>query len=164
MSRSQVSSGVLCGAIALLTACAQRPAAPVPTPPQQVDTGSRFHLRTPLTFPAGSSELLFQNEQLVPVGKLSKDMPFCKLVPESGAARTIPPGNFTVGSVNYDEQEIGTTTGLVKVTRIALSSDPKRPGYTLSCGWPQGAPAGAFVTTQQIYNAIGGQFSMDLLR
>jgi hypothetical protein len=164
MKRNRISSAMLCGSIALLAACQQRPAAPVPAPPQQVETGSRFHLRTPLTFPAGSSELLFQNEQLVPAGKLSRDMPFCKLVPESGAPRTIPAGNFTVGSVSYDEREIGTTTALVKVTRIALATAPKQPGYALSCGWPEGAPVQGFVTTQQIYNAIGGQFSMDLLR
>jgi hypothetical protein len=34
----------------------------------------------------------------------------------------------------------------------------------MTCGWPAGAPTRGFPTTQQIYNAIGGQFSMDLLR
>ena len=134
-------------------------------PPQQVETGSKFVLATPLSFPAGSAELFFQNEQVVPAGKLSRDMPYCKLTPESGAAAPIAPGTFTVGAVNYDEREIGTTSGMVSVTRIALSADPSRPGYTLLCGWPAGAPMRGFVTTQQIYNAIGGKyFTMNLLR
>jgi hypothetical protein len=67
--------------------------------------------------------------------------------------------------VNYDEREVGTTGGMAKVTRIALAADPNRPGYTLSCGWPPGTPARGFVSTEQIYNAIGGKyFTMNLLR
>jgi hypothetical protein len=165
MNRRRIPAVALIGAVALLAACEHSPNPPIPMPPQQVETGSRFALGTPLSFPAGSSELLFQNEQLVPAGKLARDMPYCKLVPESGATRTIPPGTLTVGSVNYDEREVGTTGGMTSVTRIGLSSDPARPGYTLSCGWPPGAPARGFVTTEQIYNAIGGKyFTMNLLR
>jgi hypothetical protein len=92
-------------------------------------------------------------------------MPYCKLAPESGARAAIPPGTFTVGSVNYDEREIGTTSGMASVTRIALTADASRQAYTLSCGGPAGAPARGFVTTEQIYNAIGGKyFTMNLLR
>lgn len=134
-------------------------------PPQQVESGSKFVLATPLSFPAGSSELLFQNEQIVPAGKLARDMPYCKLRPEGGAAAPVAPGTFTVGAVNYDEREIGTTNGMVSVTRIALAADPSRPGYTLLCGWPAGTPMRGFVTTEQIYAAIGGKyFTMSLLR
>ena len=166
MNRRRILTGAVVGAAALLAACEHRSPPPaIPMPPQQVETGSTFTLATPLSFPPGSSELLFQNEQLVPPGKLARDMPFCKLVPEIGAPASLPAGNFTVGAVNYDEREIGTTSGMTSVTRIALSSDPRRPGYTLSCGWPEGAPARGFVTTEQIYNAIGGKyFTMNLAR
>jgi hypothetical protein len=164
MNWSRIAGAVLLGALALLTACEHSPNPPIPEPPQQVQTGSRFTLRTPLSFPAGNTELLFQNEQLVAAAKLARDMPYCKLVPECGARAAIPPGTFTVGSVNYDEREIGTTSGMTRVTRIALTADASRQGYTLSCGWPTGAPARGFLSTQQIYNAIGGQFAMDLLR
>jgi hypothetical protein len=164
MNRRRTPAIALLGAVALLAACEHSPNPPIPEPPQQVETGSRFALRTALTFPAGSAELLFQNEQLVPAGKLARDMPYCKLVPESGARGTIPPGTFTVGSVNYDEREVGTTSGMTRVTRIALTADASRQGYTLSCGWPAGAPGRGFLSTEQIFNAIGGQFSMNLLR
>jgi hypothetical protein len=164
MNRRPIPAIALLGAVALLAACEHSPNPPIPEPPQQVETGSRFTLGTPLTFPAGSSELLFQNEQLVPAGKVAREMPYCKLVPESGARGTIPPGTFTVGSVNYDEREVGTTSGMTRVTRIALTADASRQGYTLSCGWPAGAPARGFLSTEQIFNAIGGQFSMNLLR
>ncbi len=165
MDWRRIAGAVLFGALALLTACEHSPNPPIPEPPQQVETGSRFTLGTPLSFPAGSSELLFQNEQLVPAGKLAREMPYCKLAPESGARAAIPPGTFTVGSVNYDEREIGTTSGMASVTRIALTADASRQAYTLSCGWPAGAPARGFVTTEQIYNAIGGKyFTMNLLR
>ena len=164
MDRSRITGATLLGVFALLAGCEHSPNPPIPEPPQQVETGSRFVLRTPLNVPAGSSELLFQNEQLVAATKLSPNMPYCKLTPESGGRGAIPPGNFTVGSVNYDEREIGTTSGMTRVTRIALTADASRQTYTLSCGWPAGAPARGFATTEQIFNAIGGQFSMNLLR
>ncbi|MGH8649892.1 MAG: hypothetical protein ACREUP_11400, partial [Burkholderiales bacterium] len=107
----------------------------------------------------------FQNEQLVTAARLSRDMHYCKFVPDANAPRTVPPGSLTVRSVDYDEREIGAANAMVSVTRIVLSPAANRPGYTLSCGWPAGAPARGFMTAQQIYNAIGGQFfSMDLLR
>ena len=165
MNRRWGAAATLLAAVAVLAACQHQPDPPIAMPPQQVETGSQLVLATPLSFPAGSAELFFQNEQVVPAGKLARDMPYCKLTPESGAAAPIAPGTFTVGAVNYDEREIGTTSGMVSVTRIALSADPSRAGYTLLCGWPAGAPMRGFVTTQQIYNAIGGKyFTMNLLR
>ena len=152
------------GALALLVGC-QHAAPPVaPTPPQQVESGSRFVLRTPLNFPTGNAELLFQNQQLVGAGKLSPSMPYCRLRPAQGAAGVMQPGTYTVSGVQYDEKEVGATSAMASVTRIALGPDSRQSTYALSCGWPAGGPAPAFVTTQQIYNAIGGQFSMDLLR
>lgn len=163
-ARSALASWALGGALTVLGGCQHpAPTAP-PAPPQQVETGSRFHLRTPLTFPAGNPELLFQNLQVVNAGKLSKDMPFCSLKPAKGAGPVIQPGRYTVGAVSYDEKEIGTTSAMLSVTRIALGAEAWPSTYALSCGWPEGAPSRGFLTTQQIYNAIGGQFSMDLLR
>jgi hypothetical protein len=154
----------LSGALALLVGCQHTAPPPTQAPPQQVESGSRFVLRTPLTFPAGNPELLFQNEQLVGAGKLSPNMPYCRLKPAKGAAGVIQPGTYTAGAVDYDEKEAGSTGAMVSVTRIALGPDAKQSTYALSCGWPEGAPSRAFVTTQQIYNAIGGHFSMNLLR
>ena len=165
MNRSRIARSGLIGALALLAACGHTPDPPIPEPPQQVQTGSTFTLANPLVFPAGSAELLFQNEQLVPAAKLARDQPSCRLVADAGAARTIPAGKLTVGSVNYDEREIGTTSAMTSVTRIALMGDPARAGYTLNCGWPPGTPARGFLSTEQIYNAIGGRyFTMNLRR
>jgi hypothetical protein len=151
-------------AAALLAACQHTPAPPTPGPPQQVETGSTFNLRSPLAFPAGNPELLFQNERLVTAAKLSREMHYCRLTPDSGAPTTIPPGRLTVGAVSYDVQETGAAGGMTAVTRIALADQPGRPGYTMQCGWPVGGPARGFMNADQIFNAIGGQFSMDLLR
>ena len=158
-----VAGGAAC---AVLAACQHRPQAePDPGPPQEVVAGSKFNLVAPLSFPAGSAELLFQNEQIVTAANLSRAMPVCRLAPDAGAPRTIPAGSLTVRTVDYDVREIGGTSHVTSAVRIALSSAPHRPGYTLSCGWPAGGPAHGFVTAEQIYNAIGGQyFSMDLLR
>jgi hypothetical protein len=165
MTSTRIAVATLAGTIALLAGCEHKPVPPpIPEPPQQVVTGSTFNLRTPLAFPAGGNELVFQNERLVPAANVSREMPACRLVPEPGAARTIAPGRITVGAVNYDQQEIGATSGMTSVTRIALSSAPGRPGYTLNCGWPPGGVGRGFISTEQIFNAIGGQFSMDLLR
>ena len=162
-SRKVVLGGTVC---AMLSACQHRPQAePDPGPPQQVVTGSKFTVLAPLNFSAGRSELLFQNEQLVTAAQLSQDMPYCRLAPDAGAPQTIAPGSLPVRSVDYDERESGGTSGMVSVTRIALSAAANSPGYVLSCGWPARATSRGFVTAQQIYNAIGGQlFSMDTLR
>jgi hypothetical protein len=164
--RTPIRLAGLAAAAAVLAGCEHRqPPPPVATPPQQVETGSKLTLATPLSFPAGGGELVFQNEQLVPAAKLARDQPYCKLVADSGARTTIAPGTFTVGAVNYDEREVGVTGGMVSVTRIALASDATHADYTLSCGWSPGSPARGFVNTEQIYNAIGGRyFSMNLLR
>jgi type IV pilus biogenesis protein CpaD/CtpE len=164
--RTPIRLAALAAAAAVLAGCEHRPPPPpVATPPQQVETGSKLTLATPLSFPAGSADLLFQNEQLVTAAKLARDQPYCKLVADSGARTTIAPGTFTVGAVNYDEREVGVTAGMVSVTRIALASDATRAGYTLSCGWPPGSSRRGFVNTEQIYDAIGGKyFSMNLQR
>ena len=161
--RGIVVGGAAC---ALLAACQHRAQPePDPGPPPDIVAGSKFNLLAPLSFPAGRSELLFQNEQLVTAANLSRAMPVCRLAPDAGAPRTIPAGSLTVRTVDYDVREIGGTSHVTSAVRIALSSAPHRPGYTLSCGWPAGGPAHGFVTAEQIYNAIGGQyFSMDLLR
>lgn len=155
----------LLGAFALLLGCQHGGETVVPAPPQQVVTGSRFNLLKPLSFPAGSSELLFQNEQLVAAGKVARTRPYCRLTPRTGAPRTLQPATFTVGAVDYDEKESGSTLAMVGVIRIALAAGTSPPVYTMSCGWPEGAQSAGFVTAQQIYNAIGGQFfSMDVPR
>ena len=151
-------------AAALLGACQHASPPPDPGPPQQVLTGSTFNLQSPLTFPAGSPVLLFQNERLVTATSLLREMPYCSLTPESGVPRTLPAGRLTVATVDYEVQETGATGVMTNVTRIALAAQAGRPGYTLSCGWPAGGPARGFMSADQIFNAIGGQFSMDLLR
>lgn len=151
-------------AAALLAACQHASPPPDPGPPQQVLTGSTFNLFSPLAFPAGSSELLFQNERIVTAANLSREMPYCRLTPDSGAPRAIPPGRLTVGAVSYDERGIGAASGMIGVTRIALAAQAGKPGYTLSCGSPASGPVRGFLNADQIFNAIGGQFSMDLLR
>ena len=164
MTRITLRHWISTGAVALLGACQQPAPAPMAPPPKEVESGSIFLLNSPLAFPPGSPELLFQNEKVVTAAGLSPDLPYCRLRPESGAPGTIAPGRLTAGAVIYDERESGTTGGMVSVTRIALSTAAGGPGYTLSCGWPAGAPSQGFLTAGQIFNAIGGQFSMGLPR
>jgi hypothetical protein len=58
MNRKRIPRVALSGAVALLAACEHSPNPPIPEPPQQVETGSRFTLRTPLDFPAGGAPRL----------------------------------------------------------------------------------------------------------
>jgi len=164
MSTSQAESRIAVFAAAIVVAACQH-AAPTsaPSPPRQVETGSTFTLLTPLTFPPGRSELLFQGQRQVNADALVKNLPYCKLVPLSGAARALTPGSFTVGNVSYDERESGDGGAMFKLTRISLVASANQSGYTMTCGWPV-ASGQAFLTTDQIYNAIAGQFSMQLLR
>ena len=158
---------VLSTVIAVLAGCQHTPPpgpADIPAPPRQVETGSRFVLFAPVTFAPGSTEALFQNQQVVSAARLSPNMPYCRLKPQAAGGVLGQPDTFTVGAVDYDEKELGSSGAMVSVTRIALRSISGQPSYNLSCGWAEGAPSRGFVSTQQIYDAIGGSFSMNLLR
>jgi hypothetical protein len=163
--RSQSRScAALCAAALSLVACQH--AAPVPQqmPPQQVETGSTFTLLAPLAFSPTTTELLFQNQKIVGAQALARNMPYCRLAPQVGAPRAIAPGNLTVGSVTYDERESSSSGSMLSITRIALAVAANQPGYILSCGWPEATAAPSFVNTEQIFDAISGHFTMQLLR
>ena len=102
---------------------------------------------------------------MVGAGAISPGAPHCKLVPHAGAPHSLLPGPLTVGSVSYDERESGTGSAMFSITRITLLVRPSQPGYTMSCGWSAAlASPPNFVSTEQIDNAIRGQFTMQLLR
>jgi len=151
-------------AAVMVAACQSTTPTIPPLPPQQVESGSTITLLAPLTFPTGRSELLFQGQRQVSAASLSKSLPYCKLVPLVGAPHSLTPGPMKVGQVSYDERESGDTSAMYSVTRIGLMPAPNQPGYTLSCGWPEASSSSSFLTTEQIYSAIGGQFTMQLKR
>ncbi|MET0167840.1 MAG: hypothetical protein ABW318_22965 [Vicinamibacterales bacterium] len=151
---------------ALLVGCAgDGPFKPPPSPePLQIEAGSRFTLRVPLMFSAGTTALYFQDNQLVSPAGIARQLPYCKLTPASGATpQVIEPVTFAVLSVDYDEKQIASTGQLANVTRIELAANPTQP-YTLSCQWPPGAPSRSFLTSEEIQGAIGAHFSMALQR
>jgi len=147
-----------------LAACQHQAPTIPPPPPQQVESGSTLTLLTPLTFSSGRSELLFQGQKQVSAEALSKNLPYCKLAPLSGSAHSLTPGPMTVRNVSYDERDAGEGSAMVSITRISLIAGSQQLGYKMSCGWPMPTPNPAFLTTEQIYGAIGGQFSMQLQR
>jgi hypothetical protein len=150
--------------LAVIVAACQNTAAPLaPLPPQQIESGSTLTLLAPLTFGTGS-ELLFQGQRQVSPSAIAKTRPYCRLVPLSGASLSLTPGPMTVGTVDYDGREAGATSAMYSVTRIALTAAPNQPGYTLTCGWPEPGASAQFLTSEQIYSAIGGQFTMQLQR
>lgn len=149
----------------LAVACQHAPPAPLtPLPPQQVETGSTFTLFAPLAFAPSTTELLFQGQRVVAAQAIVRNRSYCRLAPQGGAPRSLQAGNFVVRSVAYDEREAGSAGSMSTVTRITLAPVSNQPGYVLSCGWPETTTTPAFVTTEQIFDAIGGQFTMQLLR
>ena len=158
------SSGTVIFTAVWLAACQHQAPTIPPPPPQQVESGSTLTLLTPVTFSSGRSELLFQGQKQVSAEALSKNSPYCKLVSLSGSAHSLTPGPMKVGNVSYDERESGEGSAMFSITRISLIAGSQQPGYKMSCGWPMPTPNPAFLTTEQIYSAIGGQFSMQLQR
>jgi hypothetical protein len=139
-------------------------APPVVTPadPLRMESGAKLTLRVPLAFPTGANTLYFQNNQLVSAAGIAPELPYCRLTPTGAATpRVLEPGTVTVGSVDYDEKEVGATGRAAMVTRIALL-DPKQSRYAMSCQWPEGGPTRGFLTAPQIQGAIGAFFSMAL--
>jgi len=149
---------------AWLAACQQQPPTLPPLPPQQIESGSTLNLLTPLTFPGGQSELLFQGQKQVTPEALSPALPYCKLVSPLTGAHSLTPGPMKVTGVNYDERESGRGSAMFSITRISLIAGPPQPVYEMRCGWLRASASPAFLNTEQIYSAIGGQFTMQLLR
>ncbi|MQM29952.1 MAG: hypothetical protein CRU78_05145 [Candidatus Accumulibacter phosphatis] len=147
-------------ATTLLAACQHSPA-PLAPPPQQIATGFRFSLAAPLSFPGGQPRMLFQNLKVVAASALVPYEPYCSLTAEQGAPLVIPPTTLVVQSVDYDERAIAETDRMASVTRIALAASAGAPVYALRCGWPDGVPQAAFLSADQIFNAIGNRFTMD---
>jgi hypothetical protein len=135
-----------------------------PPPPTQIEVGSTFALKVPLTFSQGSDALYFQDSQLVSPGAITRDLPYCTLAPANPSSpRRLEPGTFAVRSVDYDDNRSAPAGQMVTATRIQLVANPTQP-YTLSCQWPPGGPSQSFLTSEQIEGAIGAHFSMALQR
>ena len=165
MTKGNTLTAVL--AAVLLGGCAsgglfkQAVAPPAPT---QIEVGSTFALKVPLTFSQGSDALYFQDSQLVSPGAITRDLPYCTLAPASPSSpRRLEPGTFAVRSVDYDDSRSAAAGQMVTATRIQLVANPTQP-YTLSCQWPPGGPSQSFLTSEQIEGAIGAHFSMALQR
>jgi hypothetical protein len=146
----------IAGAVAL-AACQHQPPIDMPVAPVNIQRGDTLMLATPLAWPAG--DLIFQNERMVAPGAVLREFPYCALSPAGTAPRALSPGPFAVRDVFYDERGSGGPGGANSVTRIVLAA-PGGATYALNCGWPAGAPAGGFVSVPQIFNAVGGAFSL----
>lgn len=153
--------------VVLLAGCASSDPfrrAVAPPPPVQIEAGSTFTLRVPLTFSDSADALYFQDSQQVSASAIDRNLPYCALTPAQPASpRVITPRTFAVVSVDYDDKANPATGQVANVTRIALAANPTQP-YTMRCQWPQGGPSQSFLTSEQIEGAIGGQFSMALQR
>ena len=133
-----------------------------PATPTDIMTGSRLTLRVPLSLPAGGDPLIFQRNAIVTPAKLARNAPFCRFA-TAGAdvPRTLKPITFTVSNIDYDDRTSRAGSAPVGVTHYRLLSDPKHAGYVLSCQWPDGAPALAFVTTDEVQATVSAFFTLD---
>jgi hypothetical protein len=135
-----------------------------PPPPAQVEVGSTFTLTAPLAIPPDAGALYFQDNQIVELVSLARDMPYCALSPASPASpRRLEPRTFAVRSVEYDDRRSNVSGATSDVTRIALAANATQP-YTMNCQWPPGAPSQSFLTSEEIIGAIAAYFTMDLRR
>lgn len=136
-----------------------------PDAPTQIVTGSHMNLRVPLELPASGAPLLFQGNAIATRAELAKNAPFCRLAGASAdAPRALKPTTFTVRGIDYDDRRAPGGPRPVAVTHYTLVADPGQPGYVLSCQWPEGAGAFAFVTTDQVQATISAFFTLDASR
>ena len=91
-----------------------------PPPPAQVEAGSTFTLTAPVTIPPDAGALYFQDNQIVELVSLARDMPYCALSPASPASPgRLEPRTFAVRSVEYEDRRSNVTGQASDVTRIA---------------------------------------------
>lgn len=133
-----------------------------PDAPTQIVVGSRLTLRVPLELPASGAPLLFQGNAIATQSALARNAPYCRFAgSQPGAPRTLAPMTFTVRDIDYDDRSSAAGPRAVAVTHYALASGPQQPQYVLSCQWPEGAPALAFVTTDEVQATVSAFFRLD---
>lgn len=139
---------------------AQTPIAP--DAPTRIVTGSQMNLRVPLELPANGAPLLFQGNAIATRAELARNAPLCRLAGASSSApRGLKPTTFTVRSIDYDDRRAPGGPRPVAVTHYTLVAEPTQQAYVLSCHWPEGAPAYAFVTTDEVQATISAFFTLD---
>jgi len=136
-----------------------------PDAPTRIVTGAQMNLRVPLELPTSGAPLLFQGNAIATQAELARNAPFCRLAGASPSApRALKPTNFTVRSIDYDDRRAPGGPRPVAVTHFTLVADPTQQAYVLSCQWPEGAPAFAFVTTDEVQATISAYFTLDASR
>jgi hypothetical protein len=146
-------------AAAVLAACQHQAPVQMPVLPDNIQTGDTLVLAAPLSW-SGGGDIIFQNERPVAAAAVMPDVPYCAVRPVANAPRALAAGPLTVRNVFYDERGSGGPGGTNSVTRVIMVPGDGKGTYAMTCGWPQGSRAGGFVSVPQIFNAVGGQFSL----
>jgi len=158
-----VALAVLLAGVLAAAACHQaQKITPLPPGPQTVTSGSTLQVLEPFVIPQGQSRIYFQDAQIGSANTLRPNFPYCQFEMPSPAtaARTIQPQVYTIGSVEYDEQNEVPGGKFASVTYLNLQRDARRTEERLACLLPGDARASRFVTPAEINGAPGGYFNL----
>ena len=98
---------VLLTGVLAITACHRnQKITPLPPGPQTVTSGSTLQVVETFVIPNGQARVYFQDAQIVSANDLHRNYPYCQFELPSPVttARTIEPQTYTIGNVEYDEQ------------------------------------------------------------
>ncbi|HUL42406.1 MAG TPA: hypothetical protein VLV32_10965 [Burkholderiales bacterium] len=158
----QLKIAILLLGILELGACHSRAKTVPVDPPQNVSSGSTLTLNQTIVIPDGSTGVHFQDTQLVEIASIQPNYAYCKfeLNDPAGPARNIEPQAFTVASVDYDQESIGSLGEAVSSTRMNLQSGQQAAAYHMTCMLPAGPDSARFVTVYEINGALGNYFTL----
>jgi len=146
----------------ILSACHSHPKKAPADPPQNVSSGSTLTLNRAIVIPKGSTAVHFQDTQLIEVASIQPNYAYCKFEHShpASAAHKVEPQAFTVASVDYDEQSVGSMGEPVSSTRMNLQSGQQAAAYRMTCMLPAGPDSAHFVTVYEINGALGNYFTL----
>lgn len=163
MTRLERSSLLPLMSLALIACQPKHPSFDAPTVPQTVAPGSVLVLTEPLWISPGQASLYFQNGHRVDRPNLHVDSPYCRWATGAavGKANEIPPQEFRVQDLTYDDQGEGSAGEQASITRLTLKSQTNATLTPMACQWSKNSRHTDFLTPEQIAAALGGTFSIE---
>jgi hypothetical protein len=131
--------------------------------PQDISQGYSLVLLKPLVVPSGSKAVLLQGGELVEEHGIRADAPYCRLeLAEPARTKlTLPPQDFLVTNVTYDDRAHGHAGGGNSTTYLSLHAAKSGGTSRMACRWPDSSARPDFLTPEEVAAALSGYFSIE---
>jgi len=131
--------------------------------PQDISQGYSLVLLKPLVVASGRKAVLLQGGKLIEEHRIRADAPYCQLELAEPARTelTIPPQDFLVTNVTYDDRAQERTGGEGSTTYLSLHAAKSGGTSRMACRWADSSARPDFLTPEEVAAALSGYFSIE---